>query len=456
MQQTPPAPAGRLTLLAWIIGPALAAICLALLALNWLTAVAGPAPVTAVVVTPISVAIAPAAPTLFPTITVDLPQPTVPPTVAPAAAPTLPSPTADAHALAVLSELPSSLGDVTPTEPSLPSTEPPLPTAVPTVIPIVPPSATPLPPTAVTAAATGPTDPLTGLPADPVKLARVPLVVMIDNHPDAAPQTGLNAADLVIEALAEGGITRFETFFLSGDAPTVGPIRSARPYFVEWAYPFQPFYVHCGGSWEAVDLIAEAAGRITNVDCFDGNMPFWRSNDRLMPHNLYAGTTQLWKLADKRGIHAPATLPGFLHSPPLPVDQRPSSGTLSFVFSGLSRSDITWVYDPAGNSYLRKQWGYWHRDLATGETVSAKNVVVLWTNVWDLPGDEKGRMGTDTVGAGTALILRDGQPEWGYWSRATPQQPLNLYNGRRDPMALVPGRTWIEVLGVGKKVTLGP
>jgi len=490
MQPTPPSPSRRLALLAWIVVPALLAVCLAVLARNWLAASAGPAPPTAILPAPTALAPVPPAPTVAPPLPAATSLLTVPPTAT--AAP--PSPTADASALALLSALPSSLSDVTPSDSPAPtpapspegggetsvrvSSTPPqvptpapegggeslpvvVPTNVPTLLPMLPPTVlpptvlppVPVPPTAV--AAGGPTDPLTGLPADPAKLARVPLVVMIDNHPDAAPQSGLNQASLVIEALAEGGITRFETFFLSGDAPTVGPIRSARPYFVEWAYAFHPFYVHCGGSWEAVDLIREAVGTITNVDCFDGNMPFWRSNDRLMPHNLYSSTSQLWKLAARRGIQAPATVPTLLHSPALPPDQRPRSGTLSFVFSGLSRSDITWVYDPDSNSYLRKQWGYWHRDLETGDTISAKNVVVLWTNVWELPGDEKGRMGTDTVGAGTALILRDGRPTWGYWSRATPYQPLQLYNGARDPLALARGRTWIEVLGVGKKVTLG-
>ena len=460
MQPTSPAPSGRLTLLAWILVPALTAVCLAVLALNWLAASAGPAPPTAVATVSPAVALAPPEPPLSPTLVAAAPSPTLPPSATTAA----PSPTVDALALALLNDLPSSLGDVTPTDAAPPlapqdsgaALPPVVATAVPPLPPTAPPASPtllPIPPTAVVAA--GPTDPLTGLPADPAKLARVPLVVMIDNHPDAAPQSGLNSASLVIEALAEGGITRFETFFLSGDAPTVGPVRSARPYFVEWAYPFHPFYVHCGGSWEAVDLIAEAKSILTDVDCFNGNMPFWRSEDRLLPHNLYSSTTQLWKLADKRGIAAPATVPTLLHSPTLPPDQRPSGGTLSFVFSGLSRSDVTWVYDHDSNSYLRKQWGYWHRDLETGATISAKNVVVLWTNVWELAGDEKGRMGTDTVGAGTALFLRDGQPTWGYWSRATPYQTLQLYDGNRDPMALAPGRTWIEVLGVGKKVILG-
>jgi hypothetical protein len=428
----------RLTLILWNVLPATLTVALALLALDWLH----PAPRAASAPpTDTALVIVAASPTQTPVVAAMLP-PTDTPTLVPS-----PSPTLDEQTAATLNDLPSSLGDV-------PATFPPPETPVPPTEPPAPPTITPPPPTQA-ATGDGAHDPITGLPADPAKLARVPLVVMVDNHPDAAPQTGLNSSSMVIEALAEGGITRFETIFLSGDAPTVGPIRSARPYFVEWAYPFRPLFVHCGGSWEAIDLIKEAA-HITDVDCFNGNMPFWRSDDRVMPHNLYSSTTDLWKMAARRGIKAPATLPGFLHSDPAPAADRPARQSVGFTFSGLSRSDVTWVYDPDSNRYLRQQWGFWHRDMATGDIVSASNVVILWTDVWNLPGDTSGRLGTDTIGADTALILRDGRAEWGYWARPTVGTPLQLFDGKHQPMSLAPGRLWIEVLGIGKKVDLRP
>ncbi|MGI8586789.1 MAG: DUF3048 domain-containing protein [Chloroflexia bacterium] len=446
---------GPWMLLAWLILPSLAAVWLAMLCVSLISPPLG----LAVPRMPVKTAHLPTDPT--PTLAVLLSTSTAVPVVQ---APPADIPTPDQQALALLTELPAVLppgftdaASASPTAPPTvapptdpPTAVPPIPTNHPTSVPPTPP-----PPTEVAAPSSGPADPITGLPADPALIARAPLVVMIDNHPDAAPQTGLNSASMVIEALAEGGITRFESFFLTGDAPTVGPVRSARPYFVEWAYPFKPLYTHCGGSWEAIDLLREAGANLTNVDCFDGNMPFWRSSDRLMPHNLYSSTTQLWKVAARQGLAAPANEPSFLHSAPAPPDARPASASLSFYFSDLSRSDVTWVYDRASDSYLRKQWGYWHRDLASGDIVSAANVVVLWTNVWELPGDEKGRMGTDTIGAGTALIMRDGQFEWGYWARKDVYSVLNLFDGKHQPMRLAPGRLWIEALAVGRKVEIG-
>jgi hypothetical protein len=352
----------------------------------------------------------------------------------------------DATALAVLEALPATvpLPSDTPVPP--PSDTPVPPPDTPTEV-IAPPTDTPPPVQANL-------DPLTGLPASPAALARVPLTVMIDNHPDAAPQTGLNSADLVYEALAEGGITRFMAVFTTQDPGTIGPVRSARPYYLEWARPFHSLYVHCGGSWEAIDLLKEWTSTLTDVDCFNGNMPFWRSNDRLLPHNLYTSSTDLWKLASRKGLAAPAAMPGFLHAPEAPPADRPSGGSVGFTFSGLSRSDVQWIYDPDGNQYLRKQWGYWHRDLATNDIITAKNVAIIFAHVWELPGDEKGRMGTDTTGRNTELILSNGQFEWGYWTRASINAPLVFLDGKEQPMRFAPGNLWVEALGIGHKLDI--
>ncbi len=433
----------RLVLVGWIVLPALAVLLLALVGASWL---AGASPAAGVDST-----LAPTAAATSPLADVDPSvDPGTPALVAddPLAASTpeitaLPTVTVDATTLALLAQLPATVP---------PPSDTPTPSPPPTDTPLPPPTATPTLEPALAQAAAG-LNPLTGLPADPATLARVPLTIMIDNHPDAAPQTGLNDADVVYEALAEGGITRFMAIFLSQDPGTVGPVRSARPYYLEWARPFTSLYVHCGGSWEAIDLLKEW-GMLTDVDCFNGNMPFWRSSDRVLPHNLYTSTSELWKLAARKGLSSPSPLPYFLHGPEVAPDARPSGGSVGFTFSTLSRSDVQWIYDPDTNRYLRKQWGYWHRDYESGAIVSAKNVAILFNHVWELPGDEKGRMGTDTTGHNTALIASNGHFEWGYWSRKTIDSPLVLLDGNEAPMRLAPGTLWIESLGIGHKLTL--
>jgi hypothetical protein len=420
---------GWLVLASWIVLPTVAVILLAMLSTGLIAGLPGAA-AGGVVVAPTDTAAAPSSTPVAPAVA------TAPPDAAPDLLPTLVP--VDATALALLQQLPATVA--LPTDTPTPE----IPTDTPTPVP----SDTPVP-----TDTPEPRDPLTGLPTDPATLLRVPLTIMIDNHPDAAPQTGLNDAGLVFEALAEGGITRFMAIFTSENPGTVGPVRSARPYYLEWARPFQSLYVHCGGSWEAIDLLEEW-DMLTDVDCFNGNMPFWRSNDRLLPHNLYTSTSELWKLAARKGITAPAAMPGLLHGPEAPWEARPAGGSVGFTFSSLSRSDVEWVYDRDTNSYRRKQWGYWHRDYETGAVVTAKNVAIIFSHVWELPGDEKGRMGTDTTGRNTALIASNGLFEWGYWTRDSIDGPLVFLNGKEEPMVFAPGNLWVEAIGIGHKLTL--
>ncbi|GAF86264.1 unnamed protein product, partial [marine sediment metagenome] len=112
-----------------------------------------------------------------------------------------------------------------------------------------------------------------------------PLSIMVENSEGARPQSGLDKANIVYEALAEGGITRFLAIYYDQDAEEVGPIRSARPYFVSKSLEHQAIYVHVGGSEEAYNFIKEE--KIDDINEFVDFQPFWRSKDRDPPHNLY-------------------------------------------------------------------------------------------------------------------------------------------------------------------------
>jgi len=126
-----------------------------------------------------------------------------------------------------------------------------------------------------------------------------PISIMIENSEGARPQTGLDKANIVYEVLAEGGITRFLAIYYDQDSEIVGPVRSARPYFVSKSLEHQAIYVHVGGSEEAYSFIKEE--RIDDINEFIDFQPFWRSTDRSPPHNLYTSTTKLRNEANKLG-----------------------------------------------------------------------------------------------------------------------------------------------------------
>src|SRR5262249_8533531 len=181
-------------------------------------------------------------------------------------------------------------------------------------------------------------------------LTRRPIIVMIDNHPDAYPQTGLDRAAVVFEALAEFGVTRFMALYAPGitpDAPQIGPVRSTRLYFVQWAMGFHPLYAHAGGSPQGLELV-QSTDQLINLDAqFDANIPyFWRSSDRQAPHNLYTSSTKLEQAAgdlDVAGFDHPEV--GFLFKADVPEPQRPPSERLDYFF--IYREDNAgWDYDP--------------------------------------------------------------------------------------------------------------
>ena len=180
----------------------------------------------------------------------------------------------------------------------------------------------------------GPPGPLTGLPTKPAYADRPAVAVVIDNFdPDARPQAGLNRASVVFETIAEGGITRLMAIYLEKDAPIVGPVRSARIYFDAWAAGMHAVYGHAGGNNDALAQIP----KIKALADVDGLAPaaanpfpwdlFWRSSDRVAPHNFYTASSYLRDFAQATGrVSAPSFTPSLPHRIPAPALARPAGG----------------------------------------------------------------------------------------------------------------------------------
>ncbi|MEN9937831.1 MAG: hypothetical protein RLZZ387_4410 [Chloroflexota bacterium] len=321
-----------------------------------------------------------------------------------------------------------------------------VPTAAPAVAPTVAPTTAA---TEVPAPVTS--DPITGAPA----LARGavsehPFVVMIDNHPNAFPQTGLDKAAVVFEALAEFGLTRYMAVYAPGitpEAPEVGPVRSARLYFVQWAMGFGGLYVHAGGSPQALEL-AEATDVIVNVDALlrvSGSY-FRRSTNRDAPHNLFTSTTDLESAAEKL---APPDFSrsdvGFLFKEDAPVSARPASQELSYFFL-YKEDDAGWTYDQDTNSYLRLRRGKAVRDALTGEQLRVKNVVVLEVQEAPIPGDPKGRIEQQVIGSGKARVFMDGIEREVSWRKDSAEAPLLILEASGEEVRFNPGAIWITAI----------
>lgn len=299
-----------------------------------------------------------------------------------------------------------------------------------------------------------------------------PLGVMIENHQDARPQSGISFSDVVYEAVAEGGITRFLTVFYCQDSPEVGPVRSARTYFIDFIseYGDHPLYAHVGGA--NTDGSANALGQLTDygwtgyndMNQFSIGFPtFWRDYNRLgheaaTEHTMYSTTTKLWDFAkterqltnvDKNGNSWDTNFTPYTFKDDAAVSNLPSSQTIHLEFwNGYSAYFVDWAYDKTTNQYTRSNGGVKHIDRDTNKQLTTKNIVVLYmaeTHAND-GYENNAHLLYQDKGIGKAVFFMDGQQTTGTWKKASREARTLLYDSKGNPIVFDRGRIWFEIL----------
>ncbi len=269
--------------------------------------------------------------------------------------------------------------------------------------------------------------------------------VMVENSADAWPLTGIDQAFLVIEAPVEGNIPRFITFFSTDqEVDKIGPVRSARPYYLHWAHELDSLYAHVGGSPQALDEIKELG--LTDLNEFYQGEYFWRDNRRGAPHNVYTSTDELKLALDEVKPEAP-NYQSWLFKTDTPLDpvstETAESLSLEIDWAQGDLYDVKWRYQPDTNNYIRLQ----NNRLVTTSTsanVVANNIVVLAADMKVLDG--VGRLSIDNLGEGDALMVQDGKIILGTWKKATSEERLRFYAADGVELRFNPGTTWIEVV----------
>ncbi len=272
--------------------------------------------------------------------------------------------------------------------------------------------------------------------------AKHPVSIMIDNQVDAQPWSGIDQASLVIESPVEGGITRLMAFFDPGisSSTTIGPVRSARPYFVDWAKAWQAGYAHVGGSPEALDKIKKLGKDFFNLDEMANSSTFRRDGTRAAPHNVYASMSALTQTMEQRyGTSTASYVPWRFEALATSTGDVIAVSSIRVPYGG--SYSVTWKYDAQLGLY-RRQKGTAVQKTREGKELLAANVVVIKTDSQVL--DEKGRLSVRTVGSGDAVLYRGGKKYSARWSRS-PDELIRFEGADGSEYPLTAGTTWIQV-----------
>ena len=287
--------------------------------------------------------------------------------------------------------------------------------------------------------------PLTGLETAEEPEQRA-VAVMVNNHPDARPQSGLDKADIIYEILAEGDITRLLAIFESEKPETVGPVRSARDYYIELAKGYDSLFVAHGYSPEAKKMLTSGYIDELNGMQYDGSL-FERASFRKAPHNSYIDFDNIERGAEEKGYDmdtAPA---------PLKFNEAGQAGgdtaQAALISYGNPSYNSKFVYDSEEAKYHRYSAGVETGDYETNHPVKLDNVLIV--EMKHSVVDNEGRRDIDLSSGGNGYLLQNGKSMEIEW-RNSGGRILPYIGGKQA--SLVPGKTWISIVPQLEQVSI--
>lgn len=289
--------------------------------------------------------------------------------------------------------------------------------------------------------------PFTGEVVDGKAYNNIPFMTIIENSKQARPQSGLVDADIVYETMAEGGIPRFIALFQKNSPKKIGPVRSARAYFINIAREYNLPFAHCGGSYEALDMI-EADSKYMSLNEFALTGFFWRENDRKAPHNLYTSADKIRKASSVRSYVKPTNIR-------LKFDENffnnSSMNNASSVKLNLNKYyNTNYVYkDGKYYKYMDEVQSVNKED---NRPIAVSNIVIQRTAI--KKKSENKLMDIKLVGEGTGYVISNGKYIKINWSKADEDSQTLLKDENGNEISLSPGNTWWHIIDESSSVEI--
>ena len=285
-----------------------------------------------------------------------------------------------------------------------------------------------------------------------------PIAVMIDNDgPSSRPQIGLESAYMIYEVIVEGGASRIMALFKDASAiEKVGPIRSSRHYFLDFAMEHDAIYCHAGWSPRAASDISSLG--INNVNGIVGNDGAYYYRDSTYDntwHNLYTNLSKLYDYAvDKKGYKSTSdeTHTAYNDKDTDLKDEVQIASEVVLPYSTLYK--VTYKYNEEDKTYTR-YIGQSEHMSQTGKALTAKNIIICPMRNYPLQdGENKDRQDVVTVGTGEGYYVTNGKADKITWSKASrgAKTVYKLANGQ--PLNLNPGNTYVQIVPVTSEITI--
>lgn len=283
-----------------------------------------------------------------------------------------------------------------------------------------------------------------------------PIAVMIDNEgKEVLPQGGLGLAQVVYEALVEYGDTRYMALFWDNLPDYIGPVRSSRHYFLDYAMEYDAIYTHIGWSDYAYRDLA-----FYNIDNIDGVMPetygvFWDlTNDKSNYHDSYTNRERITKFLEKTeySLTTEQTLPFSYNTEDVTYENGESAREIFIKYS--LYSTCGYYYDEEQQNYKRTRLGEFQIDRNTNEVIRAKNIIILFVQNKTIEGDKYGRQQLYTTGSGKGYYISNGVKQDITWVKTFRTSKTKYLDENNNEITINPGQTWIQIVPVDADIRI--
>ena len=281
-----------------------------------------------------------------------------------------------------------------------------------------------------------------------------PIAVMIDNNIDAQPQAGLNDAYMVYEIIVEGGESRLMTLFKRVSLEKIGPVRSSRHYFLDYALENDAIYVHYGWSPQAQsDISSLGVNNINGIS--ETTKEFWRVKDKRSPHNVATSTEKILEIANRKGYRTTSSKDSVLNytTDEVNLENGQVAEDITIPYSASNR--VEWLYNSETKRYTRYSKGDKQTDWTTGEDVTAKNIIVEFiANSTLNDGENKGRQTMNTVGSKEGYYITNGKAIKITCEKTTRSAQTMYKDESGNEIDVNDGSTFVQICPINANVTI--